>query len=43
MSPKIVIVNYGIGNVKSIINAFKYNGVDILLTDDPKKILDSDG
>jgi glutamine amidotransferase len=43
MSPKIVVVDYGIGNVKSIINAFKYNEIDLLLSDNPEIILNADG
>ena len=28
----IVVIDYGVGNVKSIINALKFNGVNALLS-----------
>ena len=40
---KIAIVDYGIGNVRSILSAFENQGVDIFLTSDKKEILKSDG
>lgn len=39
----IVIIDYGVGNVKSIINAFKVNGKDVKLSNDKNEILNSDG
>ena len=40
---KISIIDYEIGNVKSIINAFKKIGVKPILTNDRETILTSDG
>ena len=40
---KIVIVDYGIGNVKSIINAFENQGQKTFLSRDRDIILDADG
>lgn len=39
----IAIIDYGVGNVKSIMNALKKIGVDALLTKNGKEILDADG
>ena len=38
---KIAIVDYGIGNVKSMINAFDSLKVEVLLTSDPNLIMNS--
>jgi len=40
---KIVIIDYGIGNVRSILNAFKKNGVDIILSNKEEDIMSADG
>lgn len=40
---KISIIDYDIGNVKSIINAFIKIGIEPILTNDRKTILSSDG
>lgn len=40
---KISIIDYDVGNVKSIINAFKKIGVEPILTNDRETILASDG
>lgn len=40
---KIAVIDYNIGNVKSISNAFKKNGVDVNLTNIKSQILESDG
>lgn len=38
MKLKIGIVNYGVGNIKSIYNIFKYFGLDIFIIDNPSKL-----
>jgi len=38
---KIAIVDYGIGNVKSMINAFDSLKTEVVLTSDPKSIMNS--
>ena len=40
---KIVIVDYGIGNVRSICNAFSYHGINPILSNKSEVILDADG
>jgi len=40
---KIVIVDYGIGNVRSIYNAFSYQGLNPILSNDSEVILNADG
>jgi imidazole glycerol-phosphate synthase subunit HisH len=39
----IAVINYGVGNVRSIVNAFENQGAKILLTRDKNQILNSDG
>jgi len=39
---KIVIVDYGVGNLRSLIRAFEYNGCDIAITEEAQKIRESD-
>ena len=38
----IAIVDYGMGNVRSLSNAFMYLGEDVVITDDPQKMEDAD-
>ena len=40
---KIAIIDYEIGNIKSIINVFKKIGIEPILTNDREAILSSDG
>lgn len=40
---RIAIIDYEIGNVKSIINAFKKIGIDTILTRDKDSIMNSEG
>lgn len=40
---KIVLVNYGLGNIRSIINAFKYLNVELVLSSSEEELLNSDG
>jgi imidazole glycerol-phosphate synthase subunit HisH len=40
---KIAIVDYDIGNVRSILSAFENQGADVLLTRNKEEILESDG
>ena len=39
----IAIVDYGVGNLFSLISSFKKIGADITVTADPKVIAESDG
>lgn len=39
----IAIVDYGIGNLRSVENALDLLGIDSIITDDKEKILNSDG
>jgi glutamine amidotransferase len=41
MSPKICILDYGSGNIKSVYNAFKHIGVNVLVSNDEKIIVNS--
>ena len=41
MIPKICILDYGSGNVKSVYNAFKHIGVNVQVSNDEKIIVDS--
>jgi imidazole glycerol-phosphate synthase subunit HisH len=43
MKQKIVILDYGIGNVKSIANALEHVGVDAVLSNEPIEIMNADG
>jgi imidazole glycerol-phosphate synthase subunit HisH len=40
---KIAIIDYGIGNVRSILNAFESQGISASLTRDNNEIIDADG
>ena len=40
---KIAVIDYDIGNVRSILSAFENQGADVFLTRDREKILTSDG
>ena len=40
---KIVIVDYGIGNVRSIYNAFSSQGLNPILSNNSEFILNADG
>lgn len=42
MNKKIVIIDYDIGNIKSIINAFKHHGMELILSSDKDVILSAD-
>jgi len=35
----LVIVDYGMGNLRSVSNAFKLLGTDVVITSDPKKVI----
>lgn len=39
---KITIIDYGVGNLLSVVRAFEYHGIDILLTSTPNDIKQSD-
>ena len=41
-SCKIVIVDYGMGNIRSVVNAFEYLQASVLVTNDPKKLIDAE-
>lgn len=40
---QIVIVDYGVGNVRSLVRAFEYHGAQILISDEPEIIRAADG
>ena len=40
---KIAVIDYGLGNVRSVLNALEYIGVHGFRTRDPKELGDSDG
>lgn len=42
MNLKLVIINYGMGNLWSVYSAFKYLGVDVNVSSEPKDILAAD-
>ena len=37
----VTVVDYGMGNVASVVNAFQYLGATVRLTSDPKEITES--
>lgn len=39
----LIIIDYGVGNVRSVINAFRYIGSDIVVSCDPNEIHRADG
>jgi glutamine amidotransferase len=39
----IAVIDYGLGNVRSVLNAFEYIGAQAILTRDPKHLADADG
>jgi len=43
INKKICIFDYSVGNIFSIQNALNYLGLESFVTDEPKKILESDG
>lgn len=42
MAPKVVLVDYGIGNLLSVQRGFEYWGIKVETTDDPKTIMTAD-
>ncbi len=40
---KIAIIDYGVGNIYSLARAFKFFGVEALVTEDPKILEEADG
>lgn len=40
---KIAIVDYGMGNIRSVVNAFEYLQANVLVTNDPGKLADAMG
>src|SRR5690606_32242342 len=34
-TPRVVVLDYGAGNVRSVVNAFEHEGADAVLTSDP--------
>jgi len=42
-SPKIVVLDFGSGNIHSVVNAFSQLGADVELTSDRSKALQADG
>lgn len=43
MTKNIVIVDYGMGNVRSVVNAFEYLGAKPIVSGDPKRLAYADG
>jgi glutamine amidotransferase len=43
VSARVVVLDYGIGNVHSAVNALEYAGAQVELTSDPKKVREADG
>ncbi|MCC2316261.1 imidazole glycerol phosphate synthase subunit HisH [Cellulomonas xiejunii] len=43
MSPRVVVLDYGFGNVRSAVRALARVGADVVLTADKKAALDADG
>jgi len=39
----IVVIDYNVGNVKSVCNAFRYNGCEVVLSKDPQTIKNATG
>jgi len=39
---KVLIIDYGVGNHKSVANAFKFLGYDATLSNDPQALIDAD-
>ena len=39
----IVVIDYNVGNVKSVCNAFRYNGCEVELSKDPETIRNATG
>ena len=43
MSPRVVVLDYGIGNVHSAVKALEYAGAEVELTSDSSKVHSADG
>lgn len=43
MQPKIAIIDYGVGNLRSVCRGLEYSGARTVITSDKKVIKDSDG
>jgi len=43
VSARVVVLDYGIGNVHSAVKALEYAGAEVELTSDPSKVLSADG
>ncbi len=39
---KVTVVDYGMGNIRSVSGAFKFLGVDVCVTSDPKRVAESE-
>lgn len=42
MTPRVTIIDYGMGNLFSVWRAFEYSGAEAVLTSDPDKIMAAD-
>ena len=38
---RVGVIDYGVGNHKSVANAFKFLGYDVMLSDDPQALMDA--
>jgi glutamine amidotransferase len=43
VTKRVVVLDYGIGNIHSAVNALEYAGANVQLTADPIKVQDADG
>ena len=41
--PKVAVLDYGSGNVRSVVRALEHGGAEVSLTSDPQEILAADG
>ncbi|MCP5463703.1 MAG: imidazole glycerol phosphate synthase subunit HisH [Deltaproteobacteria bacterium] len=42
MTKKVTVIDYGVGNLLSVERAFEHFGAEVLLTSDPKHVLDAE-
>jgi glutamine amidotransferase len=43
VTKRVVVLDYGIGNIHSAVKALEYAGAEVELTSDSKKVQDADG
>ena len=42
LKPRLAIIDYGMGNLRSVLRAWEYIGADAFLVSDPSQITDAD-